>query len=236
MVEIRNRVLKEIGILIEEQRNKAKISRLELANLTGLTYQMIYRYEKGLCEMKIHRLEKIAEILKTKISFSFVESEPITKEIKNKSSITAVPAIAYNNEKYIDTSKYKKIPVYSFSEIEESLSVAKTTPIDVITLSKEYALNGSLLAVKVLERGMEPIIQEGAYIGIDKSDRTIIPGNIYAVYLPYGGILIKKVYINFENLTLKSENKDFPNIEKPLKDINLSSFIIGRVKWVIQKL
>ena len=53
------------------------------------------------------------------------------------------------------------------------------------------------------------------------------------VYLE--GAVIKKVYLNLDSVILKSENKDFPDIIIPIKDIDKDNFIIGKVKWVLQK-
>lgn len=82
---------------------------------------------------------------------------------------------------------------------------------------------------------MEPLIRDGAYVGIDSEDRWIVSGEIYAVWLPYEGAVIKRLYLDMEKITLKSDNSQFPEITVPLAGLD-DHFIQGRVKWVIQML
>jgi len=81
---------------------------------------------------------------------------------------------------------------------------------------------------------MEPLILDGAYIGIDREDRWVISGEIYAVWIPYEGAVIKRLYIDPEKIILRSDNKDFPDFYIPVKETN-TEMILGRVKWVMQR-
>lgn len=221
-------IFKRVGKLIKNRREELKYSQGRLGELLNVDYRQIQNYESGKTKIAIDYLLKIAKILQVNISYFFPSS-------KAKSLIPSIPAISESDEMLVDKSKYQTVPIYSFAGAGKFIDLTEIDPIDTILIPKDFAVNGSMAVVKVVGKSMEPIIREGAYIGVDKDNKIFVSGNIYAVYLPYEGAVIKKVYLNMESIILKSENKDFPDIIIPLKDIDKDNFIIGKVKWVLQK-
>lgn len=94
-----------------------------------------------------------------------------------------------------------------------------------------------LYVIKVIDKSMEPLIKDGAYVGIDMKDKELVSGYIYCVYLQYEGAVIKYIIKNREGIILKSENSMFDDILIKKEEIKDSDhFVIGKVVWVWQNI
>lgn len=65
---------KNIGEIIKKYRLAANMSQMALAEKIGISYQQLQKYEKGINNISVYRLEQISEALKIPIS-SFLETE-----------------------------------------------------------------------------------------------------------------------------------------------------------------
>lgn len=92
-----------------------------------------------------------------------------------------------------------------------------------------------IVVFRVRGNSMSPTISDGALIGMDKGDRQIVSGDVYVVRCPYEGACIRRVFVDGDLIKLVPENRDHQ--ATTLKDVNPASpdFILGKVKWVIQK-
>lgn len=81
---------------------------------------------------------------------------------------------------------------------------------------------------------MEPCLQDGALLGIDATDRRLVNGNLYAVWLANEGAVIRRAYMGNERLTLKADNSRYSPVFLEGRAV-IDSVILGRVKWVIQR-
>ena len=221
------------------RRKYLKISAEKLAEILGISEQQIRRYEQGIDKISLDKLAIIEDKYKIPLQYFYNAQTEINhltaKNHVNKKNSTIPTIFALDASEIIDSSKYQSLPVYSYTGAGKFIDLTEIEPIDNLLIPKEFAVNGSIAVVKVIGKSMEPVIREGAYIGVEKDNKIFVSGNIYAVYLPYEGAVIKKVYLNLDSVILKSENKDFPDIVIPLKDIDKDNFIIGKVKWVLQK-
>ena len=103
-----------------------------------------------------------------------------------------------------------------------------------IVIPKEFH-RPSILPVQVRGESMHEVIKEGAYVGIDTADKKIVSGKIYAIWLPYEGMTIKRLYMGPDKVICRSDNPNFPEFSIPLNEVS-EPFIQGRVKWVVQSL
>lgn len=53
-------------------RKEKGMSRQELANISGISYQTLYQWESGLREPNVRQLKKVADALNTTIDSLFV--------------------------------------------------------------------------------------------------------------------------------------------------------------------
>jgi len=127
-----------------------------------------------------------------------------------------------------------KVDVYALAGAGSPKDLIDNEPIDTIMVPSDF-MKPSIVPIKIKGESMEPTIYEGAVVGIDKEDKEIISGKIYAVWLPYEGAVIKRIFIDIDKVILKSDNISFPEISLPFKELD-DNFILGRVKWIIQRL
>lgn len=127
------------------------------------------------------------------------------------------------------------VDVYSSNGSETLRDLMRSKPIENI-LVPAYLINDSIITIKVKSSSMEPTIMEDAYIGVDRLDRELISGKLYAVFIPHEGIVVKRLYIDVGRIILRSDNMLFPELSVAFEDIPADNFILGRVQWVIQRL
>ncbi|MCX5717158.1 MAG: helix-turn-helix domain-containing protein [Nitrospirae bacterium] len=64
-----------IGSLIRIVRKAAGLSQMELAEMVGISYQQIQKYEKGVSEISVSRLSQIAHALNIPLSRFVLDEE-----------------------------------------------------------------------------------------------------------------------------------------------------------------
>ncbi|MHB1679967.1 MAG: XRE family transcriptional regulator [bacterium] len=214
-----------IGNKIRIERKKHKLSQKELADIAGVDSEGTFgTYEQGRNRIPADVLLRITNYFKI----------PLTKFLKfDDSNIDLIPYS--NNNELSENTDIMKVNVYSVVGAGNFISFSSYEPIGVIPLLKEFYKKG-MVAVKVKGESMEPTVKENGYVGVDINDKEYISGKIYAVYLrDENGVAIKRVFINGDNMILKSDNPMFP--ERVINKKNTDDFsLIGRVICVIQNI
>lgn len=82
---------------------------------------------------------------------------------------------------------------------------------------------------------MEPTIMNGSHVGVDIAEKEIISGQLYAVYIPHEGIVVKRIWIGPELVKIASDNPAAPDHDMMNERINWDTFVQGRVKWTLQR-
>ncbi|MBE0426335.1 MAG: helix-turn-helix transcriptional regulator [Nitrospirae bacterium] len=74
---------KNIGETIKKYRHAANMSQMVLAEKIGISYQQLQKYEKGINNISVYRLQQISDALKIPISnfLESLESEKVSEEI-----------------------------------------------------------------------------------------------------------------------------------------------------------
>ena len=202
----------KIGKRIRGFRRFLGLSQKEFGQKLGLSFQHISRYERGKIIPSGEILAKICETYHINLNWlltgnSSRENESASEKFINVSSSAFAEA---GNQKELECQKRPDIFPEDF-------------------------FSPSITALKVYGHGMEPTIFDGAHVGVDTQDKRIISGEVYAVQMLQEGIVIKRVYIDMKKLILRSDNPLFPESSIPFEKLS-ENFILGRVKWVIQKL
>lgn len=123
--------------------------------------------------------------------------------------------------------------VFSLAGAGNPNELTNTEPVARIVIPKDF-YRPSIVPVLIRGRSMEDTILNGAIVGVDRADKWVISGEIYAVWLPYEGAVVKRLYLDTEKITCKSDNPKFTDFIVPLDRVDEHS-IQGRVRWVIQK-
>ena len=217
-----------IGDRIRRIRKGLGLNQLDFAIKIGLESAMaISKYENNSRTPDKNRLIKISELGGVTLDKLMTGTEP-TDKVKNMTMSS--PDLAIEN--HVDICK--QVGVYALAGAGAPTDLVATSPLENIAIPTSF-YKPSIITIKVRGKSMEPLIRDGAYIGIDRDERWIVSGEIYAVWLPYEGAVIKRLYMDMEKIILKSDNTQFPDISVLLQGIS-EGFIQGRVKWVIQML
>lgn len=124
------------------------------------------------------------------------------------------------------------IPVYALAGAGSPCCIDALEPIRSICVEKK--MDGpNIRVIEIRGSSMEPTLLDGSYVGVDVTDKNVISGKLYAVYLPYEGIVVKRIWIGPELVKIESDNKAAPSHDMSIERINWDTFIQGRVKWWI---
>ncbi|WP_027186131.1 LexA family transcriptional regulator [Desulfovibrio inopinatus] len=133
-----------------------------------------------------------------------------------------------------DRPKFKNVDVSAMSGLSEDGQWCEQH-IESIAIPTHFTRK-SLLVVKMDGTSMEPLIRHGAYVGIDRENTWLRSGEIYALYIPVEGLVIKRVTVDYESkrIILHSQNPDLQDQFLPLE--GSPERVIGRVIWVFQEI
>ncbi len=81
---------------------------------------------------------------------------------------------------------------------------------------------------------MEPLIRKGAFIGVDTTQKQAVSGELYALRLPYEGLVLKRVFLNPNGeIALHAENPQHP--DTALAADKIGDVLTGRVVWTLNR-
>jgi len=100
----------------------------------------------------------------------------------------------------------------------------------------ETMVKPAIVVVHVDGSAMEPAIRRGAYVGIDTDQKRVLSGEIYGLFLPHEGLVLKRVFVDVDQarLVLRSENPSHP--EQFLAAEKREEAVVGRAVWIMQSL
>lgn len=137
----------------------------------------------------------------------------------------------------INPDYFVELQVYITGGAGAPYEFIPSDPIETIVIPRSFCSN-SVIPVKVRGRSMERTLRDGAIVGVNRDDRQVVNGELFAIWLPYQGTVIKRLYLDNKKIRLQSDNEEFrsSDIEVALDEVDVEHFIQGRVKWVIQML
>lgn len=196
-----------IGERIKKVRKKNKVKQTELAEVLGVTTQMIVNYESNSRGISIEKLKQISDYLSFPLYLFFVDNFDKALSDENK--------ILENND---------KVPIISKASAGRG-AFAREEVIDFIELPKKM-FSKCDFATLVEGDSMSPKIENGELAFVRKTD-FLETGNIGIFYLNEE-IFIKKFFIDALTNTIKliSFNHNYDEI---IISENDDFRIIGRV-------
>lgn len=215
--------LVELKDRIKYLRESLNYRKSEFADILKISRSYITDIEKG---KNKNISDKLAELIK--LQFNVNPRWLLTGE----GEMFVEPKAKLQKE---SKDNFISVPVYSFAGAGNFIDITEYKPIEEIVIPACF-FKKSIMPIKIKGHSMEPTIFDGAIVGVDKNDKEIVSGEVYAVWLDYEGAVIKRVHVSENKLILKSDNKNnYPDIEVE-KDKISQHFIIGRVRWIMQKI
>ncbi len=167
------------------------------------------------------QFEKLAEALKKPVWAFFMDTKTLADHIAEKGTSTEIGH------------------VYSLAGAGAPKALTEYDPIESIVLPKEL-VKPNIALIKVAGDSMLPTIWKDAIVGVDTKDKKLVSGEIYAIWIPYEGAVIKRLYAKKDGVIVKSDNPRFPDDFFAYNELEETqhgeTFLLGRVKWVLQGL
>lgn len=113
-------------------------------------------------------------------------------------------------------------------------SIAALQPTGKIALPRLYMREG-IVVLEMDNEAAAPTARCGAYVGIDTAASRLANGELFAVLLPYEGLVLRRLAWDRKEkcFVLRAENPAYPEIQ--IKE-DLTDRILGRLAWVLQKI
>lgn len=212
-----------LGDRIRHVRSKIlKLNQASFADNLGFSrVATISDYEKNKRNPDITSLRKIASLANVTLEWLLTGNGPIFLPGREES----VPALY--------TVDFVDVKVYDMSKAKGPKNFPGTDPLGTMRIPKCDFKKGSI-AIRVKGNGMYPTILDGAIAGIDVSERGIVSGSLYAVWLNFEGAAVKRIFVYPDRIILKPDNPAFPETTIPAGSIG-EDFIIGKVVWLYQR-
>jgi len=141
------------------------------------------------------------------------------------------PGAGYSGEK----PKSRSVTVSSMTGVIAEDGTFQEKPVEMLSIPEPFVCAG-LSVLKMEHQNMEPLLRRGAYLGLSKEQRQLRSGEIFAVAVPNEGLVVRRLFNDFENnrVILRSENPAYK--EEFLSSSALAGNIVGRICWVLQEL
>ena len=107
------------------------------------------------------------------------------------------------------------------------------SPIEELSVPESFC-RPKLQVVKIDSAGMEPVVERGAFVGIDRDQKNHPDGDLCAVHFPHQGLTIRRVFMQGDTFLLKAENEKYSDLTIPASEMDART--VGRVIWVLQNL
>ena len=124
---------------------------------------------------------------------------------------------------------YDMACIYTDEAPRPALSVSGRVPLP------QAFLRPSLQVLRLRGQAMEPLLREGAYIGVDMEDLAPVSGRTYALFAPLEGVVVRQVFLDGpqQGYVLRAQSPDYP--ETFLDAALLQRRMLGRVVWTFQE-
>jgi phage repressor protein C with HTH and peptisase S24 domain len=93
-----------------------------------------------------------------------------------------------------------------------------------------------MLVLRMNAHNMNPLMQRGAYFGVNTTDARPVSGGVFVLRDAHEGLLVRRVFLDSdrERYLLRSDAEGHPESTTPAGE--LAGRIMGRVSWVMQEL
>jgi phage repressor protein C with HTH and peptisase S24 domain len=209
-------------------------SQEKLGDASGISGVTIGKYALGKADPSRERLIAMADAAGVNVLWLATGKGPLNRD----EPVSRDPSPEYKAVRQIisDTDGGVTLQVYVTGGTGDPYELIPSEPIEEIIIPRSF-YSAAIIPVKVKGRSMERTLRNGAVVGVDRADKDVVNGELYAVWLPYQGTVIKRLYMDDKKILLQSDNEEFRSrdVEVNISEVD-ESFIQGRVKWVVQML
>ncbi|KNC88993.1 S24 family peptidase [Trabulsiella odontotermitis] len=224
-----------INARIREARLNAKFTQDALAKRIGLTKATVSQWESGTTEPRGKNLINLAETLNVSPEWLLTgkapEAQPISSNAKVEGGFSVWDSSTPLEDDEVEIPFFQEVELSAgngtYVELDRSgctLRFAKST------LRKAGVDVACAACVSVHGNSMEPVLPDGAVVGVDTSKTGIKDGQMYAI--DHDGLLrVKLLYRLPSGIRVRSFNRDEYTDEEYFNHDANKIKIIGQVFW-----
>lgn len=124
-------------------------------------------------------------------------------------------------------------PVYQMTGNMGPSDWLSERPVDEILLSDDFGKDVAI--IKMSGSSMKPTISDTGLFAVDLRVRSFSSGQIFVVWIPHEGPVVRRAFISLERITLRADNPEYPEISIPTVDLPKGDdIVLGKVRWVLQ--
>lgn len=202
----------------------------ELAEQSGIAYEMIRRYTHGYAMPRAKGMGSIAKCLNTNAAWLQFGTGEVSNEESNLDDLGKFNLWSDDDplsDEYVFIPLFKDVLLSAGNGAFEGLEfTTKKIPFSKYTLRKYNVAYEDAACAIVKGNSMEKTLPHGTVVGIDLSKKSIIDGKLYAIY--HNGLQkVKRLYLNSSvSVRIHSDNEEeYDDETSDIDDI----YIIGKV-------
>lgn len=228
----------EVGRRLRELRNYFDITQFEFGSHIGVTKKTIISWEKGTTSPTDAQITVIAKHFHSNERWITTgRGKMISQEIPEAEDGVRVvdQRLMYLRS---DSASMTEVSVWTLAGVGNAYEGEDYEPIDRIELPTEFiTIDGKVLgqAVKAEGDSMYPTIVDKGLVGVDFQDKKLVDNGLFLIRFPDVGLAIKRLQITTKGVTVVSDNKQVPT-EEIDKSVLKQNFVVGRIKWIHNKL
>ena len=223
------------GVRIKSRRKELRLTQLDIADALGITKATVSLWENEVNTPNGRNLQMLATILKCSTSWILEGKESVVAREQTAEWLGDIEP--WGNSSPLNQDEVE-LPFFTEVELAAGHGSCQVTELhgpklrfSRSTLKRQGVDPACAACVLVRGNSMEPVIPEGATVGIDTSQVTIDDGKMYAI--DHDGMLrIKMLYrLPGGGIRLRSFNDDEHPQEMLTGDQAQKVRIIGKVFW-----
>ena len=133
-------------------------------------------------------------------------------------------------------AKSTMVTVYSMNSSPTGTGgISELGVVGKLSLPSSFA-GPDMLVLRMSAHNMAPIVQRGAYIGVNITDVRPLSGSLFVLRDAHEGLLVRRIFLDSDRgcYLLRSDAPGHPESTTPAGE--LAGRIMGRVSWVLQEL
>ena len=212
----------------EVRKDILKKTQYEFAKMLGFSrIATISDYEKGKRSPDVTTLRKIAAL-------GNVSMDWLTHDEHENEELVSPNKGQIQHPTPININVYDSLSPKSLQSLQsiQTNSISHAEPVEKFFIPEKYH-SKDILAIKFEGDSMAPAITNGSIVGIDKSNKSLKSGRLYALWIEHEGLTIRRIFVYPGRVELSADNEKFPKTEIPSNKIS-DDMIVGAVSWVFQ--
>ena len=217
-----------LGERLRRLRERKGLARAAAARAAGLPEDALARLEAGESDPPLSLLHRLADALGCSLAeILALPPAPLACDIRlHPESAAAARRV----------SEFVPVPLVSGEAAGGNARLVDESVLGWLFLPREEfgRREGHLIAVRIMGRSMEPELPDGCIAVVDRAERAVTGGGIYALRDQEGGCTVKRVEVlDPRYVALVPTNRSEYKVEfwKFARGESLADRLIGRVVW-----